>query len=222
MNAARRYWTLVASLPRLEHFERAERLPLTRLRLEQRLALLHASDARDLAAVEELAGWEHQPLTRTDRQFVERARSVRAAVADGDLADFLDHRMDQRTLVVALRRRRLGLAAPQPGEVWGVGHWSRELLPRWGRTHFGLAHRYPWLPEAEEFLARDDALGLERLLMSEVWSTLERIAERRPFTFSQVFAWVFRWDLVRRWLAHDAEAATLRFRAQVDELLEVL
>ena len=40
------YYTLVTSLPLMPHFERAERIPLTRLRLEQRLRMLEPESGR--------------------------------------------------------------------------------------------------------------------------------------------------------------------------------
>ena len=49
---AHQYYMLVASLPYLEPFERMERLPLTRLRLEQRLSALRPDHAADYAAAE--------------------------------------------------------------------------------------------------------------------------------------------------------------------------
>ena len=42
---SRMYYALVASLPTLLHFERAERLPISGYQLEKRLKMLAAEDA---------------------------------------------------------------------------------------------------------------------------------------------------------------------------------
>jgi hypothetical protein len=62
------YYTLVASLPHLPHFERAEWLPLSRRQLDRRLALLAPEHAAQLARAEHLVQWQRQPITRTGEQ----------------------------------------------------------------------------------------------------------------------------------------------------------
>ena len=56
------YYTLVASLPRLAHFDRAERLPINRVRLDQRLKSLDPVDAEDLSLAEVVLEWQQYPL----------------------------------------------------------------------------------------------------------------------------------------------------------------
>ena len=62
------YYTLVASLPRLRHFESAEWLPLSRRQLDERLTMLTPEDALQLRLAENLVEWQRQPLTRTSEQ----------------------------------------------------------------------------------------------------------------------------------------------------------
>ena len=59
------YYDLVASLPYLPHFERAERLPITRLRLDQRLRLLKPAHADQLARAQSLVRWRPERLLGT-------------------------------------------------------------------------------------------------------------------------------------------------------------
>ena len=54
---AARYYTLVASLPALEYFERAKTIPINRVRLEQRLAMLTPEDAAERRRCEQLIAW---------------------------------------------------------------------------------------------------------------------------------------------------------------------
>jgi hypothetical protein len=66
--AGTRYYTLVASLPRLRHFESAEWLPLSRRQLDERLSMLTPEDAHQLRLAERLVEWQRQPITRTSEQ----------------------------------------------------------------------------------------------------------------------------------------------------------
>jgi hypothetical protein len=119
---------------------------------------------------------------------------------------------------VALRRQRLGLAAPEPDEIWGVGPWLNLMTASWDSPDLGLGHLLPWITEAASLLEDGAALELERLLMNAVWSRLGRIAERSPFGFEPVIAFVFRWDILQRWLSYNAESGKLRFQELVAEV----
>jgi hypothetical protein len=76
----------------------------------------------------------------------------------------------------------------------------------------------PWLDEASKLIEEDNALEIERLLNDITWTRLGRIAERSPFGFEPVIAFVFRWDILQRRLSYDVEAGRKRFQ---DLILEV-
>ena len=100
------YYTLVASLPRLQHFEAAQWLPLSRKQLEQRLSMLSEDHARQLRLAEELVKWQRQPITRTTDEVAQNYRRTMAQVTDRALREFIEYRMAQRSALVVLRRRR--------------------------------------------------------------------------------------------------------------------
>ena len=62
------------------------------------------------------------------------------------------------------------------------------------------------------------AVDLERLLMNTIWRKLARVGDAIPFGFEQVFAFVFQWDMVQRWLSYDAEAGKTRFQELISEV----
>ena len=109
---AARYYTLVASLPRLPYFETAEWLPISRKQLDQRLTMLNPQHGLQLREAERLVEWHRQPITRTTEQVARNYQRVMALVTDPDLREFVEYRMAQRTALVALRRRQLGLGIP--------------------------------------------------------------------------------------------------------------
>ena len=91
-------------------------------------------------------------------------------------------------------------------------------MASWDRNDLGLGHMLPWLEDAGKLLAGGDALELERLLMDAVWTRLGRIAERSAFGFERVIGFVFRWDILQRWMSYDAEKGSLRFQELVAEV----
>ena len=212
------YYTLVSSLPQLPHFERAEWLPLSRKQLDQRLSMLTYEHAAQLRFAEDLVQWQRQPITRTSQQVVETYKQLLPRLTHPALREFVEYRMTQRTALVALRRRRRGLGPPQADEVWGIGALMGRVVSAWDRADLGLGQILPWLEEAAKRLEDNDALGLERLLMDAVWTRLGRIGERSPFGFEPVIAFVFRWDILQRWLSYDAEAGKAAFQNLISEV----
>jgi len=213
------YYTLVGSLPHLPHFERAERLPISRLKLDQRLTMLDPEGAEALGRAEVLTAWQMTlPKPKTDAALVARYREALEATPQETLRDYLDYRLGLQTLVAALRRRKSGLPAPVRGEPWGVGPWVSAIERHWDEPDFRLALIHRWLPEARKLLDEQNALAMERLLMDVVWHKLSRIAESNPFGFEAVFAFVFRWDILRTWVARDAAVARTRFQEMIKEV----
>ena len=201
------YYTLIASLPALPPFESAERLPINRERLDRRLRMLTDEDAAMLALARRLTDWQ-QPLDLPDADFVRRYRAEADGLANPGVAVLVAFRLELRTVIGALRRRDAGQPAPQ-GD-WGVGPWLRRLTDHWTEPDFGLRAVLPWLPALRERLAAGDHLGTERQVFGMVWDRCRRTADGRAFALEAVAAYVFRWDILRRWLSHDAEAAAAR------------
>jgi hypothetical protein len=215
---AETYYTLVASLPRLVHFEKAEWLPLSRKQLDQRLSMLVPEDAGQLRLAEALIQWQRQPITRTTTEMLRGYRLLMERASQPGLREFVDFRMSQRTALVALRRQRRGLGPPAAGETWGVGPLVRRIEAHWDSADLGLGDVFPWLEEARALLEAANATALERLLMDAGWRRLSRIADPRPFGFEQVLAFVFKWDIVQLWLSYDAAAAKTRFQQLLAEV----
>ncbi|KPK62729.1 MAG: hypothetical protein AMS21_07230 [Gemmatimonas sp. SG8_38_2] len=212
----RRYYQLVASLPALPDFRRTRVLPLSRLRLEERLALLHPDDLEELTRAERLVSWRRQPVGRTTGQIVAMYDEVMASTENRELRNVVDFRMNMRTVMVALRLKRQGKSAPRG--LWGTGPFTRFVESRWADPEFGLGAVFPWIPEAKVFLDQGDAMELEKLLMGQSWKKLSRISDAHPFGFEQVFAFAYKWDILHRWLSYDAEKARERFEELILEV----
>ncbi len=215
----RAYHMLISSLPQLPYFERAERLPITPLRLEQRLHMLDPNDAGQLAQARPLVGWRGMQWTHSsDADVMRQFADLRQGPLNWRLREYIDFRMDQLTTMAALRGRACGQDAPVVNEKWGLGGLTRRIALHWNTPDFGLGAQYRWAQEAAQFLQAGEATRLERTLMQAAWQKLSQLAERHPFGFEVVFAFVFKWDMLRAWLTHNPRAAAERFRQMVLEV----
>jgi hypothetical protein len=216
---AKQYITLVASLPYLPPFEKAERSPITRLRLEQRLHILEPEDARQLALAEALVSWRLSlAKPKTDKEMVLRCRAALQEINQPALHEFVEFRIDQQTILAALRQRNDQFESSFLEQVTGASRWAGFIASHWDSPDFQLATVYPWIPEARSYIEANDASGLDRLMMRIIWQRLSRIAEGNRFGFEAVFAFVFKWDILQAWLARDAEKAKSRFQELIKEV----
>ena len=213
------YITLVSSLPYLPPFEKAERSPITRLRLEQRLHTLGADDAKQLALAEALVSWRLSlAKPKTDKEMVLRYRAAMQKITQPALREFIEFRIDQQTILAGLRRRQAGFATTELERVPGASRWADFIASHWDDPNFKLAAVYPWIPKARSYLEANDARSLDSLLMNIIWQRLSLIAESNRFGFEAVFAFVFKWDILQAWLARDAAKAMSRFQELIKEV----
>jgi hypothetical protein len=218
MGGRRHYYTLIASLPRLRRFDRAERLPINRERLTERLEMLEPEDAELVERAAAFIRWQRQPVARTDQEMVTYYERVAELIQEPILACMLEFLINQRTIIAALRRRHLGIPAPASGELWGVGRWVRHIERNWEDSDFRLGALYPWIPQARAHLEAGEALALDRLLMNAVWERMDRMAEGDAFGFEALLAYLFKWDILDQWLSYDKEEAKTRFEELVGEV----
>lgn len=214
-----KYYSLIASLPWLPHFERAERLPINRQRLEKRLKSLQPDDARSLFLAEDFLVWQRMTPMKTNMEVAYQYSNVLRQIAHPGLKQLIEFSMEQRTIIAALRRQHLGLGPPVNGETWGVGGRVLWIESHWDTSDFGLAKVYPWIPETREYLTTENAKGLERLQTNIQWKFLSHKAESDPFGFEEVYSYVFKWHLLNQWLSYDAVTAKERFKNLVLEVV---
>lgn len=211
------YVALICSLPRSERLFVAKQPPLSRLRLDQRLRALTPDHAETLAMLEHALSWSGYSIDVTDADATERCAATLKKIPQPTLREVFAHRMDMRTAVAALRLRRRGDS--QPTGRFGISRWSRHIVQHWNEPQFGLEPVMPWLKEADQFLEKDDPLGLERLLLSESHKALRRYAGRHTFDFEAVALYVLTWNIFDRWAHSNAEDAAKRFEALAQEAM---
>lgn len=214
------YYTLLASLPPLPRFDQAERLPITRERMQQRLGMLTPEDAALFEYAAEFLAWQRQTATRTDEEMIVNFKRMEEHIAHPALQSFFEFPIDQRTIIAALRRRHRGIPAPAPGEPWGVGRYVRHIENNWDDPHFKLSAVYPWIPQARIHLEAGETLALERLLKNTLWDHVDRSVPSYDFGFRAVLTYIIKWDILHRWLSYDIENAKARFEELVTEVTD--
>ncbi|OWU76130.1 hypothetical protein ATO3_05295 [Marinibacterium profundimaris] len=207
----------MASLPDSERLFVAKRPPLSRLRLDRRLKALAPEDAETLRLMEEALALRHYRLDTEDAEVTRRARRAMDHVTQPALRAILRDRMEIRTVIAALRRRRAGEAPPPPG--WGHGRFSRRIIAHWAEPTFGLDPVFPWLREAHGLLEQDDALGFERLVLTVTERLMRRHGAGHDFDIEAVVIYVLTWNIYDRWARTNAEAASRRFNALAEAAL---
>jgi Protein of unknown function (DUF2764) len=216
------YYDLIASLPQIPHFTRAERLPITRLRLIQRLKLLKPAHAKQIQQAHSLVRWRPERLLgSTDASIVRTFKELMVTELESSLRDYVEFRMEQQTLIAAMRRKQAGLNLPESSAAWGVGPRVHFIRKNWEVPNFGLTYVTPWFSQACELFESGDALGLERLLMDVAWRRLTQYAERNMFGFDAVFSYVFKWDILQSWLACDPLRGKTRFTESINQVTHV-
>jgi hypothetical protein len=214
------YYTLIASLPWLPRFDQAERLPITRERLQERLKMLEPDDAEVVERAAAFLAWQRHPAERTDHDVIVKYHRMMEVITHPTLSILVEEVVDQRTIMVALRRRHRGLPAPAASDPWAVGRWTGSIERNWDVPDFKLSIFYPWLPQAKAYLESGEALALEKFLMDLAWDRIDRLAQESDFGFESVLAYLFKWDMLQRWLSYNAEAAQARFEELVLEVTD--
>ena len=214
------YYTLLASLPPLPRFDRAERLPINRERMRQRYTMLTPEDAALLEHAAAFLSWQRQTATRTDKEMIASFKRMEEHISHPVLQSFFEFPINQRTIMSALRRRHRGFPVPSPQEPWGVGPHVRHIERNWDDPYFKLNAVFSWIPEARSHLEAGETLALERLLKNLLWDHVDRSVEPYDFGFQAVLAYAIKWDILNQWLSFNVEDAKKRFEELVGEVTD--
>jgi len=212
------YITLIASLPSSERLFVAKRPPLSRIRLEKRLAWLEDKDAEMLARIEALLSWSAYDRQSALATLEARAKALLNDLRQPTLRKIVVERMNLRTAVAALRMRHAGAAAPT--EPWGFGDRAAFITANWNEPGFGLTSSMPWLRKAADLLEKDDTLTLQRHLLDTTFRQLNRHAAHHFFDFEAVVIYVLKWNIFDRWAKADSSAAAQRFSELSEDALK--
>lgn len=214
IHATTDYYMLVASLPYMPRRFDVEQLPISRIRLQQRLAMLGQHDRDVVEQVQHFLDWDRQEPERNDSDVQAEYTRLMKTISNALVRDMINHRMDVRTITCALRRRRKGLAPPT-----AVGQYVEHIRNHWQQPDFRLVRQQPWIPAVRQALEANQPLEVERQLLQATWSRWVKLSERHFFSFETILLYLARWEIVDRWSRLDAPRGRRRFGALLTETL---
>ena len=211
------YYTLLASLPHIESPFESRITPISRLQLNRRLSMLSHDDRQTLATIEELMHWSRLENSVIESRLIQRTARLYQSLPGSDLIQLITWRLDMRTAVAALRRKKAGQPAPTI-EQWSFGARYPYIRRQWGHANLGLQHTFPWLEQARVMLQKGQHGELEKLLLNVIWDYLYQFGQTHRFDFEAVVLYVLRWNLVARWTAYDSQLALNKFQQLTDDI----
>ncbi len=209
------YYTLLGSLPALpRHFEDVDRLPISRIKLDERLQMLEPADAEIMEQMADFLVWERQPLERTDAHVLEHYEQFMESVGSPFARDMIDYAVKARSLVACLRNRRLGSET-----AVGPKQLAEHVRRNWKHPEFRLGHQYPWIADVNTQMMGDEPFETERVIANIIWKRCKHLADRYLFTFEAVILYLIRWDLAHRWMQRDEVLGQKKFEALAVEAM---
>lgn len=215
MRGSTTYYTLIGSLPALpREFAEAERVPISQLKLDERLKMLQPHDAEVVEEMSDFLTWERQPLERTDQNVLQHYHQFMESVNNRFARDLIQRAMTVRTIISGLRARRLQRDPPL-----GIPPLAARIASGWSHPDFRLGMQFPWISEVDAQLNGDEPFDLERKKLEIVWQQARRLAERYFFTFEAVVLYLIQWEVVYRWTRRNAELGQEKFDQLVSETM---
>ncbi|MBX3416784.1 MAG: DUF2764 family protein [Pirellulaceae bacterium] len=196
-----------------KHFD-VERVPISAPRLEERLKMLAEEDAQVVRQWTGFLNWDRQVLDRTDEDVAKGYHEMMARISNETLREMIEFRMDTRTIIAAVRRRRAGLPPPT-----GVGQWVEQIRGNYDHPEFRLQGRFGWIGKLDQALQSGEAMVAQRLLFEANYRNWARMAERFTFSFEAVLLYLARWEIIDRWTSRNESAGKLRFETMITETL---
>ncbi len=208
------YYMLVTSLPHMSRTFDVEQVPISRIRLQQRLAMLGEHDKNVVEQVQSFLLWDRQHPERTDEEVRREYDRLMTAITNQLVRDIIGHRMDVRTITSGLRRRRLGLAPPS-----AVGKYVEPIRQNWEHPDFRLAREHPWIPLVRRHLEAHNPIEAERQLLLATWNRWVKLADEFHFSFETILLYLARWEIVDRWTRRNDSLGRQRFETLLAEAL---
>ncbi len=220
INERFKYAMLMASLPpHKRDLFAATQTPISQIQLEKRLRWLEPQDAEDLNKIQALLYWSKMTDV-TDQDYIAQTAAELHCIHNEFFRQVICWRLELRTLVAAMRKRRLGLRMPPERPALGFGRWTLFIRNNWEQRDFGIGRQLPWLEEVYRLLEGEDSLALEKFLLNLVWQHYEQQGNGHYFDFEAVIIYVLRWDVISRWNHYHRQPALDRFSALVDNRLQ--
>jgi hypothetical protein len=209
------YYTLIGSLPTLpRRFDQADRVPISRLKLRERLKMLDPQDATVVSELSEFLVWERQSLERTDEEFHHQYAHFEKTLQNSIALAMIRQIVSVGSIIAGLRRRRLQRDAPA-----GQTPIHKQMARHWEHPDFRLGVQFPWISEMDEILNSEQPFDVEHKKFDINWGYAKRLSDQYFFSFESVLLYLFRWEMVDRWTRRDAKIGQIAFEKLVSDAM---
>ena len=208
------YYMLVTSLPHMPRTFDVEQVPISRIRLQQLLAMLGERDRNVVEQVQQFLMWDRQHPERTDEEVGREYDRLMMTITNPLVRDIIGHRMDVRTITSGLRRRRLGLSPPS-----AVSAYVEFIRRNWEHPDFRLSREHPWIPFVRRHLESHNPVETERQLLLATWNRWVKLSDNFYFSFETILLYLARWEIVDRWTRRNESLGRQRFETLLAETL---
>ncbi len=212
------YTALLSSLPHLVNPFEYQRQSISLVQLQKRMNMLSYDDYVWLNKLRSLFYWGGITLNQDELTLVKEANRLLFELDEPDIKTWLLWRMDVRTILSAMRRRKAGQSAPK-GKLWGYGNYLHQIQHNWSQPCFNLENRFPFLIELEKYLQSGKSFDLERCLLKAIWHYYCTYQINNESGFSAVVLYVVKWELIDRWRQYDEDIGAQHFNQLVNECL---
>jgi len=192
---------------------------LSQVQLERHLTLLQPEDKQMLAKIESVLHWAKMPSIKEAKEIAKSSEQLLQSVQTPFLQEIIIWRLQIRTIIAAIRQRKLNGELAEKDEGIGYGDLPRIIKKNWQIDDFALSNRFPWVNEANQLFNSNECVALEKLLLNLSWRHYEKMGQGHYFDFEAVIIYVLRWDIINRWSQNDTEKAMQQFEHLVEVAL---
>ena len=208
--SADEYATLMASLPSSSGLFKAKVPPLSRIKLDRRLAMLTPLHRYLLQQVEQILDWRLMDANIDHHELIQRRKKLFEQIQQPTLQRLIQERLEIRTFIFALRLREKGHQAPVNRD-WAFGRWQQHIVRHWHEPAFQLQRIFTWALQAESLYQNKRPFELEKLLLEVSYKQLQRHAGQHQFDFEAVVIYVMKWNIINRSTQYNSHVASKRF-----------
>jgi len=194
---------------------------LSPVQLERHLSVLSVKDRQTLREIETVLHWAKMPTIEEEQQLIKNTQQLLMSLQNSFLNEVIVWRLNIRTIIAAIRRRKLNLTITEQQDSFGFGEVSAVIKKNWQVDDFSLAYRFPWIKEANQLFNNNETLALEKLLLNLSWQHYERLSQGHYFDFEAVIIYVLRWNIINRWAQNDEKKAMQQFELLVEQALAI-
>lgn len=208
------YYTLLASLPTMPADYRQPHVPISRPRLEDRLAMLDEENRLLVDLLFALMAFDTSAAAQCDPEKRALHERLIAAMPDQATREPVELWIDAMDIAAAHRARQQKKEPPAM-----LGSYADHIKRHWQHPQFNLGLRCSWIAKVGQRLENAQIVQAEDAVYQAIWQQLRRYGERHYFSLPALVTYLIQWHLVSRWAVRDKKIGADRFTSLLHEAI---